>query len=333
MAAAAWLGSASASAQDWAKAMFDHTSKDLGVVARGATVEHTFTIENKYLEDVHVAAIRSSCGCTTPKVDKPLLKTYEKTSLVAVVDTRNYTGRKDVTLTVLLDKPFPAEVRLNLYCFIRSDVVFQPGSVQFGSVPQGTAAQRKVTVSYAGRANWRIVRVETTNPHLQAKATEVSRGPGPSSGSTLVTYDLVVQLDDRAPAGRLHEQLIVITDDPNQRNSHVPLTVEGMVVAPLTVSPSPLSFGPIAAGKSLTKPLVVHAKKPFRVKEVSCPNGGFSFKPPDAAPKVLQLIPVTFTAPPTPGKVTETIRIETDLSESGSVEVRVDALVVEPSGG
>ena len=129
-ASAAW-------AQDWAKDMFDHTSKDLGVVARGAKLEHAFTLENLYLEDVHVASIRSSCGCVAPKVEQPWLKTHEKTRVVATIDTRKVMGRRDTTLTVVFDKPFPAEVRLNLYYFVRGDVVFQPGSVQFGSVPQG----------------------------------------------------------------------------------------------------------------------------------------------------------------------------------------------------
>ena len=44
--------------QDWAKAMFDHTSHDFGVVARGAKVEHRFVIENIYEEDAHIQSVR-----------------------------------------------------------------------------------------------------------------------------------------------------------------------------------------------------------------------------------------------------------------------------------
>ena len=323
----AWMAAASAApGQDWAKEMFDHTSKDLGVVARGAKVEHAFTLENIYVEEVHVASIRSSCGCTKPKVEKPLLKTYEKTRVVTEIDTRKFTGRKESTLTVVFDRPFAAEVRLNLYCYIRGDVVFQPGSVQFGSVPQGTSAARKVTVNYAGRSDWRILKVESPNPHLEATATEVSRGPDSTTGSYQVTYDLVVKLKSDAPAGYIRDHLIVVTNDSSPRNCRVPLAVEGAVLPSVTVKPSPLMLGPVAAGASVTKPLVVRAKRPFKVVGVTCASSGFTFTLPPGS-KDVQLIPVKFTAGDAPGKVSGIIRIETDLPEARFLEVKANAQV------
>jgi len=323
----AWLATASAGlAQDWAKEMFDHTSKDLGVVARGAKVEHAFALENIYLEDVHVASIRSSCGCTLPKVEQPWLKTYEKTRIVTTVDTRKFMGRKESTLTVVFDQPFPAEVRLNLYCYIRGDVVFQPGSVQFGTVSQGVNTQQKVTVSYAGRSDWRVVRVESPNPHLETTVGEISRALDPETGTTKVTYDLLVKLKETAPAGYIRDHLTVVTDDNDPRNSRVPLTVEGAVVPSVSVKPSPLMLGPVVAGASVTKPLVVQAKRPFAVVAVTCSDSGFSFTLPVGS-KNVHLIPVKFTAGETLGKASGIIRIETDLSEGRLLEVKADAQV------
>jgi hypothetical protein len=70
---ASWAG-----AQEWAKVMFDATSHDFGTIAQGKKVEHRFTIENKYDEDVHIASVSSGCGCVTQKIDKQLLKPHEK---------------------------------------------------------------------------------------------------------------------------------------------------------------------------------------------------------------------------------------------------------------
>ena len=42
LAVCAIFAAASGRAQDWAKAMFDHTAHDFGTVARGAKVEHSF---------------------------------------------------------------------------------------------------------------------------------------------------------------------------------------------------------------------------------------------------------------------------------------------------
>ena len=52
-------------AQQWAKDMFETTKHDFGTVARGAKAEFRFELTNRYLEDVHIAGVRSSCGCIT----------------------------------------------------------------------------------------------------------------------------------------------------------------------------------------------------------------------------------------------------------------------------
>ena len=49
-------------AQEWARKMFETTTHDFGSVARGAKAEYEFVLSNIYLEDVHIASVRSSCG-------------------------------------------------------------------------------------------------------------------------------------------------------------------------------------------------------------------------------------------------------------------------------
>lgn len=309
--------------QQWAIDMFDHTSHDFGTVARGTKVEHTFTMENIYVEDAHIASIRSSCGCAIPKYPGRILKTWDKAKIVAQVDTRGFYGRKDATLTVVLDKPFPAEVRLHVYAYIRRDVVVQPGVVQFGTVYQGTTRMQKVTVDYAGRPDWRISRVECANPHLQAQAVELSR----SAGQT--TYDLRVTLKGDAPAGYIRDHVVLVTNDFNSRAARVPVAVEGVVVPAVTARPSPLSGVVVDAGKTVTKRLIVQGKSPFRIVSAGCGDPRFQctvLKRTDN----LYMVDVTFTAGQTPGKVKAKIRIETDLG--GTVlEVPVEIRVL-PTG-
>lgn len=314
-------------AQEWAKKMFDHTSADLGTVARGAKIEHVFTIENIYLEDVHIASIRTTCGCTIPSIEKKLLKTYEKVPLRIELDTKNFSGRKDVTITVQFDQPFPAEVLLNVHVFIRTDVVVQPGSVEFGAAPLGQEQQKKLSIVYAGRPNWKILRIDSPKPYLETQLREISRIPDPALGATKVTYELLVRLKPEAPPGRILEQLLLVTDDPNPKNAQIPLAVEGTVTPPVSVSPSPLSMGPVRAGSMTSKPLVVQARRPFRILSIQTDAPGFSAKWPEE-PKAVQVIQVQFTAGQRPGKVAGVLRIETDLAETPVVEAAVEALVV-----
>jgi hypothetical protein len=300
------LAASLAHAQQWAVDMFDHTSHDFGTVARGAKVEHAFTVENIYEEDAEISEIRSTCGCTNTKISQRQLKTWEKAQITAVVDTRAYLGQKDATLTVVFAKPFPAEVRLNIHTYIRSDVVVQPGAVQFGSVSQGSPSTQKVRVDYAGRPDWRITGVESGNSHLSARAVETSRADGQ------VTYDLVVELAADAPAGYLHDHLVLVTNDDNPRAARVPVPVEGVVASAVTVRPSPLLLG------------VVHAGKPVAAK---CNDKRFHCQVPQEA-KPVQVVPVTFVSDEASGRVTGTIYLETDQGapEQLSVEARVQVV-------
>src|SRR5208282_910213 len=180
--------------QEWATKMFATTSHDFGTVARAQRTEFEFVLENLYVEDVHIASVRASCSCTTPEIKTGTLKTHQKGAILAKYNTAAFLGPRGATLTVTFDKPFFAEVQQKVRGFIRSDVLLQPGSVEFGSIEQGSVNERAFTVSHTGRQDWRISEVHSVNPHLSATATELARN------AALVTYQVFVRLDRRAPA-------------------------------------------------------------------------------------------------------------------------------------
>jgi len=319
------LGTASSGrGQDWAKEIFGASSHDFGVVARGAKVEHKFIIENKWEEDLIITSVQSSCGCTSAKIDKKYLKTWEKAELVVTVDTRSFLGRKDATVTVKFAPPFPDEVQLHIHTYIRSDVVVQPGEVQFGSIGEGTGAKQKVSVNYAGREDWRIDRVESANPFLEGQVTEVSRGGGQ------VKYDLWVTLKPNAPAGYIQDQLVLLTNDLDPRTARVPVSVEGVVSQSLSVRPSPLFMGVIETGQTVAKQLVVQGKTPFRITAVRSSDPRFKCKSPEDA-KSVHLLPITFDAKDCSGKISGKIHIETDYPNAKPLDVDVNVQVM-PKG-
>lgn len=305
--------------QQWARDMFDTTRHEFGSIARGAKAEFQFVLTNGYMEDVHISGARSSCGCTSVRVAKPLLKTYEKGAIVASINTGRFTGHKSATITVTFDKPLPATVQLHVSSNIRGDVVFDPGSVQFGAVDQGTKVEKKVTVKCSGRSDWRIVEVTSTNPHLSAEAEETERG------GRRVAYELLVRLDDDLPPGPIHDCLMLVTND--RTAPQIPLAVEGIVESGITVSPASLFMGVVEPGQKVSKQVVVRGKKPFRIVSVTCDGGCFEFDTSTQTdPKTLHLIPVMFVAGDKPGKVLQTIRIETD-AEQAAPELSAYAVV------
>src|SRR5687767_1539020 len=160
-------GAPAAHAKEWARKMFKVTSHDFGHVAHGAKAEVAFEIQNLYEEEVHIADVRTSCGCTTPTVTKPTLKTWEKGSIIATFNTRSYLGQRNSTLTVVIDKPFYAEVPLTIAGYVHSDVDVQPGAVALGDVSLGAKAEQQVTITYHGKSPWQITDVRSANAHFE----------------------------------------------------------------------------------------------------------------------------------------------------------------------
>lgn len=294
--------------QEWAQKMFKVTDHDFGTVARGAKVEYQFVFENLYLEDIHISHAYSSCGCTSVRIENPLVKTYQKGAVVATFNTTSFNGQRGATLTVVIDQPFYAEVQLQDRGFIRTDVEVQPGSVQFGSVDQGTGFEQSVAINYGGgREDWQIADVKSSNPHIIGKVVETGRNYGQ------VSYGLKVNIDKTTPAGYLNDYLMLVTNDGNQQ---IPVLVEGRVTPGISVSPAALFMGVVHPGQKVTKKLVVTSKKPFRILSIKCDDKSFQFDTSKSdTPTTLHQIPVTFLAGTDAGRVVKTIKIKTDQGD------------------
>jgi hypothetical protein len=328
---AVWIlfGAATAEAQDaqdWVRPMFDRVSHDFGTVARGAKVECRFTVENIYEEDAHIASVSSSCGCTKPTLTKQFLKTWEKGEIVVSIDTRNEPGRKNATITVTFDKPFPREIQLHVYANIRGDIVVQPGAVHFGTVNQGGGASQTCRISYAGRDDWRIERVECANPYIEPSVVETSRQPGQ------VEYNLTVKLKPDAPAGYVQGPLMLVTNDYNAGANRVPVVIEGYVAPGLTVRPGMLSFGAVEPGKPAAQNLVVQGRVPFRVLAVRSSDARFQCKLPTES-KIFHILSIAFQdegKTTASGKISARLSIETDIAGVKPVEIDVTAQLALP---
>ncbi|MBM3956178.1 MAG: DUF1573 domain-containing protein [Planctomycetes bacterium] len=315
------VSAAPAVAQDWAKKMFTETSHNFGTVARGAKTEHRFVFANTYKEDVHVVSVRSSCGCTSPKVSRHDLKTGESAEIIATFNTHSFVGQRGATLTVTFDKPFYAEVQLRVSGNIRGDVAFTPAFVDLGKVPFGSGAEQKVRVSRSGDFPWVIQDVRSVNSNFEVMLSKPQRSGGQSS------YDLTFRLKPGAPAGFLKGQLILVTNDP--RATQIPMDVEGLIVAPVTVSPQLLAMGAVPCGGTVTKNVVVKADRPFKVTGIDCGDDCITC-PAKPEPALVHILPVTFKAGDATGKIERELKIATDLGENVVPSVLVQA-TVEPA--
>jgi hypothetical protein len=310
-------------AQDWARKLFATTEHDFGSVAKGAKAEYAFVITNSYQPDVHIASVRSSCGCTSPYVenDKRTLKSYEQSAIIAHLNSDTHIGQRAATLTVTFDQPYYAEVQLQIRALVHTNILMEPASLQFGAVQQGKPAVAKVRLYRADFGNWQIDGVHLSDPNLHGEVIPVAR-----QGSQ-VWYDLKVTLAPNTPAGYLGDHAVLMTNDPSMRQ--MPIQVEGQVRPNVAISPADLFLGVVHVGQKVTKSLVVKADKPFRITSITGDKGSFEMPQPPSDAKTVHIVPVTFIAQDEVGKVVKTIHIETDI---GGAQATSYAVVNQADG-
>lgn len=308
-----------ANAQDWARKMFDATDHNFGAVARGATARHYFRLTNIFKEDVHISSVRSSCGCTSVEVSKDTLKTYESASVTATFNTASHLGQKSATLTVVIDRPYYAEVQLHVAGYIRSDLTLSPPGVNLGAVDSGAGAVHKIEVAATGRPDWRIEKIKVSNPEIEAEAVETARS------RNVVKYTLTVKVKESMPVGYVKELVNLVTNDAS--NAVVPVDVEGQVVAEVAVRPSSLFLGTMTAGSKVEKKVVVKGKKPFKILAVECDDEGFEFTFDPAVAKEMHLLPVQYTAGGKAGQLNAKIKIRVDTGHETTVVLGAQAVV------
>jgi hypothetical protein len=312
------LGAAPASAQNWAEKMFKDQSHDFRIVGRGTKSEYHFEFTNLYEEDVHVSAVRTSCGCTTPTVTKETVKTHETSAVVATFNTSTFIGQKSATLTVVFDRPTYAEVQLKVSGFIRTDITFDPPEVSFGELGSGETSEREVVITHTGNSNWEIVDVRSHCGNLTARLDPVQRTPG------MVRYRMLVKLDDKMPEGDIRERLTLISNDQSFPTTE--MAISGRIQPTVSVFPASVSLGTTSPEGSVEKKLVIRGKEPFEVADVLCADERFEFVVPIGRKKV-HFVKMRFKGDGTDRSISQEVRIITDLEGDKSASCVVTGTV------
>jgi Protein of unknown function (DUF1573) len=312
-------------AEAWVAKMFAETKHDFGTVARGADTVYRFPAKNIYKQDVELLSVSSSCGCTSPVIDKKVLKTGETGYVTATFNTRTFTGVHGATLTVQVrwndnGNWRNGETQLRVDGNIRGDVVFQPGAVKFEGIDQGTPSEQKIEVTYRGRSDWKIADVRGASDALEVELTEKQRYSG------YVAYELLVRLKDSAASGYFNEQLVLVTND--EENPRIPIYVDGRVVPQVSVAPESLMLGSVGLGDQVSKKVLVRGKKPFKIVSIQCGDEQcFAFKTDDQSSE-RHVVEIKFDAKKEAGDVKQPIHIATDLGDKFQANLTAYATVV-----
>jgi hypothetical protein len=319
-------GAAAARAADeapWAEKLFDNkTEHDFGNVAHGSQMLHKFAFKNIYAVPLDVTITRISCGCTTAASTVQKVEPHGTGTIDVNMNGRLFTGPRTVHVYVQFSNlsgssPFFSTADLKVSANSRTDIVFNPGEVNFGVVAQGQAAAQDIAVEYAGAFKWEVKEVVTNGLPVEAKL-EALRLPAGRVG-----YKVSVSLKADAPAGAVKGEMFLKTNDP--ASPMLPVLVEGNVQAALTVAPSPARVSPRANEKG-TVVVSVRGNKPFRILSVEGAGEGVTVvtRLPDAPAETHRLTIQVQKAEA--GDFKRKLQIKTDL-QSAPVSVTVEGTV------
>lgn len=309
-----------AHASSWADGLFDELSHDFGSVPRGQVVTHYFRITNNTKQPVQISQVRVSCNvCSSARALQTTLQPGQETAIMATMDTNRFINSKTITIFVTFSQPRFEEVRLWIQANSREDVMFSPDSIAFGRVKRGATPESKVTIAFLGGARTQVTEVKSESNYVQASLKEVQRPSGETA------FEISAKLREDTPAGKWYTDIWIKTNHPAMPKLRIPVTVE--VEAPLSVNPSTVSLGEVKAGTESDRKVVIRGVRPFRIVGITGTDNQVQVRPTNNESKAVHVLTVTLN-PRDVGDLSRTIRVQTDLKQSGDIEFTAQAQVV-----
>lgn len=297
---------ASTYAGDLGEKLFDAQEHDFGKVQRGERLTHRFLLHNTTDNEVRIKRIRVSCGCTTASMSSERIGPGETALLDAVMDTSGFQGSKSVTIFVQFERPWRGEASLRLSCTSIGNLGQGASEVDFGVIPVGTGAVKRLNLDYTGNPKWAITGLDFGHPAVKAEVAEVSRD------AQLVRYELTIHLAPTAPSGPLEDRIRIHTNDP--ATSEVVVLAKAKIEPKLTAAPDHLHLSELIPGQKITKNVLLKAGAPFKVVRVDNTGGMFEIRS-SPEPKKTQLLVITLTVPEDVSKVPPHVDVVTDLED------------------
>lgn len=306
-----------AAQRNWAQAMFAESGHDFGPVPRGAVVRHQFVMTNRLSEPVRILDVRASCGCTTGRALAEQVGPGQQAVIEAQMDTRNFVGVKATTLTVTLVTASgrQAEARLGVRSTILSDVVLNPGTLEFGTLSRGQEAELRLEIDRVGAPNWRIERMLASQRLSQAIEATLYESYRTGQG---VGYVLVAKVRPDAAAGWIREEIQLRTNDPE--TPVVPIPVQLEVRGRLTATPALVSLG-----RAIPQARVlVRGSQPFAITAIEGAGEDLEVRGGGDGAKAVHVLTIAYRPQEAEGSGVSrrTLRIVTDLPGEPPVDVQ-----------
>jgi hypothetical protein len=296
-------------AGSWTDSLFAENRHDFGPVPRGAKVKHDFVMVNRLGEPITILSLRPSCGCTSGRANTSVVEPGQTAVIEAQMDTRNFVGLKSTILYVSLitASGHEAEVGLGVSSMILSDIVLNPGSIDFGTVTRGQSPSQVLTIDRINAEGWRFVRMVSGSRALNAQLVETGRNAGS------VSYSLSVSLRPDAQAGLIRDEIRMMSNDTETPS--IPVMVTAWIRGDLTAAPSVLAFGQVNSSGPVQGRFIIRGSRPFTIQSIEGTGDGFVTSEAKKDPQAVHVVTVAYKPEEgtTRGDIRRVFRVHTDL--------------------
>ncbi len=217
--------------------VFDQEEVDFGEFLAGEVKTASFTFRNDGQAELVIRDIRSSCGCTVPKViagkrevtpsdlrkgvETLALAPGEAASLDIKLDSKGRKGTISKQIHVYCNDPAAQVVPLRVRASCRAGYRLTPLRFDFErSHRQGTSATRSVVLQPQELEDLVVQKITAPFEYLQVSWGEAEAEE--STSGSAIRIDLT--LTECAPVGMISRQLVVHTNSPRVPQISIPIT-------------------------------------------------------------------------------------------------------------
>jgi hypothetical protein len=299
---------------------------DVGVVNRGAKVEHRFEIRNEGDEELAIREVEPACGCTVAEYDRTIAPGQTGT-VQAVVDTSDFRGPIAKSVTVFTTDPDNAKFTLTIKANIKMQIESKPGYARM-IVVQGEPTEpiRQWLWAPEGPA---LEVTGVTSPYSfvevsHRKATAEERKAEGADSQWLVD----VKVAQNAPVGPVAGNVLVKTNHPRQKEVRIP--VSGFVRPVVSVKPRAADFGRVELAEpySATLDLRNLGSGPISVLSASTDIAGVEAEVEEVEAGKRYRVSVTLQPGMASGPFQGSIQIETSSELAPMLEVEMTGTVL-----
>jgi Protein of unknown function (DUF1573) len=307
---------------DWLASALPERAHDFGTVARGSQLRYAFPLVNRSDQEIRINNWRAKCGCTNVNVGARVIPPGTQTTIEVTVDTTKFSGPKPSGLTLIFERPSFVEVDLNTSCFIRSDIVTNPGQIDFGIFRRtDKLPTASLTLTYAGgRSDWEVTKMKTRSSNVKAVFRELNR-----TVDGQINFSLSATLQPGVPNGYFKDEITLVTND--ETTPTIPIAVVANIQSAVAVTPSIVNFGPLQPGQSVSKTVMVRSSTAFSITELTSSQD--ALKPTDQTKeaKPVHVVTLTLTAPNQAGPFHSTLTVKTDIPDEPAAVLKTFATV------